>query len=276
MLQLFVKEKPPRSIWKQSIESWKIKTYYKIVIDTVTIDGKVSTSYYSRIKEKCLFIAGSRNHGIKNIISYFYITNESFNVNLSKKIFNEKNKIKNNFFNDIYSSNYNINNDGYILFVFTGGWYHRFEKNILEYFDEKIKNIRKYSDRKIVLRFKKGLKYRKNIIYKLEILDNNIVVENKTPEEELFKECYVCFIQNTKFIFDFVARGIPVFNLDMYTVEFFKEIYVDVKDIENLKNIELPDRKKFLEYHNQFIFEIDTLRDKEKFMNMLRYYKIIE
>ena len=252
-------------------------------------------------QNKSIFLAGSKNDN--NILnSYQFITINSLNPNLGQDNLNVKYNDKR--FNYIlsriypYNNNYNYNKNGYILILLNNiyGWFSNYysnnieiDKDVDEYIDfnnnivnnneEKyflfkksinflIKNIRKYTNRKIIIR-----QHPKN--RDINIKSNEFTVNNKSNLKNLLDNCYCCFIQNTRLLFYLVHKGIPLFSLDYYTFNHFSEIYINLKNIENINKINLPDRKIFLKKYYKFIYFKDELNDYNKFKNMLKYYNII-
>ena len=102
----------------------------------------------------------------------------------------------------------------------------------------------------------------------------NVKFKNDDLNDTL-NNCYCCFIQNSKMIFDLVNKGIPLFNLNCYDVNYFNNIYIKIKDIENLDNINLPNRESFLKYYYRFIFFKYELYEKDGLSKILKYYNII-
>jgi hypothetical protein len=251
---------------------------------------------------KTIFLAGSKNDN--NILnSYQFITINSLNPNLgeiNKNIeYNEKrfNYVLSRIYP--YNNNYKYNKNGYILVLLNNvtGWfsdyysnnieidenkneYIIFSKNINDKYDNKkynlfknslyflIKNIRKYSNRKIIIRL-----HPKN--RDINIFSNEFTINDQNNIEQLINNCYCCFIQNTRLLFYLVHKGIPLFSLNYYIFNYFPEIYVDIKNLENLNKEILPNRLIFLKKYYKYIFFKDELNKYDNFKNMLKYYKIL-
>lgn len=252
-------------------------------------------------KNKSIFLAGSKNDN-NPLNSYQFITINSLNPNLGQDNLNLK--CNNKRFNYIlsrmypYSNNYNYNKSGYILILLNNiyGWFSNdysdnieIDENVNKYIEFNnnnlrddevdkynlfkksinflIKNIRKYTNRKIIIR-----QHPKN--RDINIKSNEFTVNNKSKLENLIDNCYCCFIQNTRLLFYLVHKGIPLFALDYYKFNHFPEMYINLKNIENINKIILPGRKLFLKKYYKFIYFDDELNDYNKFKNMLEYYNI--
>lgn len=260
-------------------------------------------SFMNKITEtKSIFLAGSKNDN-NPLNSYQFITINSLNPNLGKlnKIINYDDKRFNYILSRIYpyNDNYNYNKNGYILILLNNiyGWFSNhysknieIDENIDEYINFNnnnlndydipkyilfqksinflIKNIRKYSNRKIIIRL-----HPKN--RNINISSKEFTVNNIKKLDDLLDNCYCCFIQNTRLLFYLVHKGIPLFSLDYYTFNHFPEIYSNIKNIENINNITLPDRKLFLKKYYKYIYFKDELNDYLKFKKMLNNHKIL-
>jgi len=227
-----------------------------------------------------------------NQMKYYFITSNSFNPNLSKQGSVDINRFKviSKKFN--YIKNYNINENGYILILLNNirGCFGEYYANVIEKLENLVKNIREYSNRKIVLRFHRKQyhiltiqndpfteKVNKFVKEYNITLDHVIKEHNYTQylSNETINDTYCVFIQNTKLVLDFIHKGIPVFNLNFSPFNYFPEINIkELSLIEKLKENEnlLPNRKSVLKkyyYHIYFPDEIicDTFKDSlEKFL----------
>lgn len=237
-------------------------------------------------KELSLFFSGSRNN-FDEKYNYQFITINSLNPN--KYNYEYLSKERHNFVKSKmckYSKNYNYKKDGYILLILSNskGWFKNNLKcnlknsnSFITSITNLVKNIRKYTNREIIIRLHpKDLKY-KNIIF--NDFTNNTKLQNvKLKNDDLnnaLSNSYCCFIQNSKMIFDLVNKGIPIFNLNFYNVNYFNNIYIEIKDIENIDNIKLPDRESFLKYYYRFIFFKYELYENDGLSKILKYYNII-
>ncbi len=281
---------------------------------------KINTNIYLNLKksngeyfvnnitsELSLFFSGSRNN-FDEKYNYQFITINSLNPNkynydyLSNKRYNlVKSKMPK------FSKKYNYKKDGYILLLFSNstGWFKNNLKNKLSLADNiinLIKDIRRYTDREIIIRlhpkdlekhnfinslkinnFKK-VKLKKKKYYDLLDTLNNLLKINDFKKVKLkndnlldtLNNSYCCFTQNSKIIFDLVNIGIPLFNLNCYNVNYFNNIFIKLKYIENLENINLPDRELFLKYYYRFIFFTYELYEKDGLNKILKYYNIID
>ena len=137
-----------------------------------------------------------------------------------------------------------------------------------------IKEIRSFSKRKILLRFhpKDRREIRLpvfeyiNTIYASQYNDNNLEY-SKENIKDVKENIYCGFIQNTKFLFEFVFQGIPLYNLNLINFNYFDDIYVkDISNIEKLDTIKLPDRSIFLKKYIPFL----NLNDEKLLENLKR------
>lgn len=229
-------------------------------------------------RELSLFFSGSKNN-FNEKYNYQFITVNSLNPNKYnyEYLSNERYDFVKSKMGK-YSKNYNYKKNGFILLILSNskGWFKKsiyFKNNnsFITSIINLVKNIRKYTNREIIIRLHpKDLKY--NFI-------NNIKLQNvKFKNDDLnyaLNNCYCCFIQNSKIIFDLVNKGKPLFNLNFYDVNYFNNIYIKMKDIENLDNIKLPDRESFLKYNYRFIFFKYELYEKNGLSKILKYYNII-
>ena len=71
-----------------------------------------------------------------------------------------------------------------------------------------------------------------------------------------------------------MSKGIPVFNLNFYDNNYFNNIYLDIKDIENIDINNLPDREEFLRYNYKFIYDEDYINDINKTKILFNDYNI--
>ena len=241
--------------------------YIQIYYDIQNSDG---IKFVDKIKKNTIFISACKINFPKKYSKYYFITNNSWNPNFSYTEPISKNIIMEykNIFG--FEENYKINKEGFILIILNNsyGWFKdtckvKYEEDNTNYFkmiNNLLLKIRKYSQRKIVLRL-----HPKDRNHKLEsqLKDKNLNfdIDNETKLEYLMKNTYCVFIQNTKMILDFVNYGIPIFNLYFFKVDYFPEIQIqDISKIENLDDIELPDREKFLERFYSFItFDINNV-----------------
>lgn len=206
--------------------------------------------------ELSLFITGNTNN-FNNEFNYKFITLNSLNPNKFNDI-----KISNERINFIlsrmlpFSNEYKYKENGIILIILNNinGWFKNYYKDNLENLLKKlIKNIKKITKRKIVVRLHP--KNRNKILN----IDINMNIDNNTPLIKLMGECYCCFIQNTKLMFDFINYGVPLFNLNFYDINYFNDIYIKFINLNNLNNILLPDRQKFIKKYYKFIYFNDEL-----------------
>ena len=202
-----------------------------------------------------IFINGCRFR-INNNIKYYFITYKSLNPNLSLKPSITEDKINKLFEVFKYKEEYKINEDGFILILINNldGYFSKdFKCNINSYINNLVKNIRKYSNRKIVLRF-----HPKNKKYKFKVTDKNMIIIQNSCITVLKENCYCVFIQNTKLTFDFVSSGVPIMEMNLIKYNYFNNIGIKIDQIENIKNLNdnnlLPDRKNFLLHYFPFIF----------------------
>lgn len=275
---------------------------------TLFIDlGRGDNNKYSNLTFKnSLFINRciSNNNDLNKLIKqeydhlkYYYITTNSFNPNYSKKgtIDRDRFKLISRYFN--YNHNYKINENGVILIILNNlrGCFSDYYINYLDKLQILIDNIRKYTTRKIVLRFHRKQYYSltqdndqltidlKKFINK-NIKNNKNIELNHYSEEhnitqyisnELFNNTYCVFIQNTKLLFDFVHRGIPIFNLNFIDYNYFEDICIknlSIIDKLNDKVSELPNRKSFLYsqyYHIALPNEIIREDFKDKILEIV-------
>ena len=252
-----------------------LNTYYNFILrNKIRINPKYIQVYYDiqytngyifvdKMKKNSVFISVCKINFPTKYSEYYFITNNSWNPNLSYTKPISKNKIMEykNIFG--FEENYKINKEGFILLILNNsyGWfketcrvkYNEDNTNYFKMINNLVSEIRKYSQRKIVLRL-----HPKDRNHKLEsqLKDKNLNfdIDNETELDYLMKNTYCVFIQNTKMILDFVNYGIPIFNLDFFKVNYFPEIQInDISKIEELNIIDLPDREKFLERFYSFI-----------------------
>jgi len=271
-----------------------IEDYYKYILKknpTIIFQNNYLQIYYNTkytnsnlfINKQILnsiFIAGCKNNYLHNKI-YYFITNNSWNPKLSfsKKITDtELYKFQTIF---PYKESYYINKEGFIYIIInnTYGWFmnncnvkyvvqnHNYKKMLINL----IKNIRKYTNRKIVIRThpkdrNNGNNYIEIRINEIlnELNDTNISINNIIKSEDIVKNAYCVFIQNSKFILDFVNNGIPIYNLDFFNCNYFSEI--QIKNLAIINNLEenistLPNRIEFLKrfYYHVIIEEKNLL-----------------
>lgn len=242
-------------------------TYVNIYYDIQCSDG---INYVNKIKRNTIFISASKMNISSNLTNYYFITNNSWNPNFSytKSISNSKISEYQKIFS--FEDNYTINKDGFILIILNNsyGWFKKnckitYKKDRTNYFqmlNNLVSQIRKHTNRKIVLRL-----HPKDRNHKLEFYMKKMTIDyeidNETEMTDLINNTYCVFIQNTKLILDFVNKGIPIFNLNFYNMNYFPEIQIkDISKIEELNTIELPNRQKFLERFYSFItFDIDRI-----------------
>ncbi len=271
----------------------------KIITLFIDLGRGDNNKYCNLIFKNSLFINRciSNNNNLDNLIKqecehlkYYYITTNSFNPNFSKKgrINRDRFKLLCKYFN--YCHNYKFNENGVILLMFNNlkGCFSNYYENFFEKLQYLINNIRKYTNRKIVIRFHRKQYYLltqeteqftkdlKKFIKSNNKQQNNIELNHYSTEHnitqyisnELFDNTYCVFIQNTKLIFDFIHRGIPIFNLNFIDLNYFNDICIkDLSIIEKLseKSNELPNRKDFLynQYYH-FILPNEIINDNFK------------
>ena len=259
-----------------------LKIYYTFILkNKIRLNFKYIQLYYDiqytngsifvdKMKKNTIFISVCKINFPTKYSEYYFITNNSWNPNLSytKPIFKNRILEYKNIFG--FKQNYQINKEGFILIILNNsyGWFKetcriKYEEDNTNYFtmiNNLVSKIRKYSQRKIILRL-----HPKDRDHKLEsqLKDKNLHfdIDNESEMCNLMKNTYCVFIQNTKMILDFVNYGIPIFNLDFFNVNYFPEIQIkDIAKIEELNVIDLPDREKFLERFYSFItFDIDNI-----------------
>ena len=240
---------------------------------------------------------------------YYYLTANSFNPRFKTIDFfsKEDNKKRQHIFNKYFKveKDYKIKKDGYIVIFlnnFTGFFKETYnldyekvdfikDSNLLK--EEKVglynlvklvETIRKYNQtNEIVLRVHPKTFLRKNVMNCFKLL--NLKVDNKsfkdtyTDINHLLKNTYCAFIQNTKLLFEIVAKGIPVFSLGIYQVNYFPEICItDLSYLERLKTeqLELPNRHKFLKKQMKHIIFKNDFKDKYAEKYLLRLIKQIQ
>ena len=252
------------------IENNNIKSssnYIHIYFDIQSSDG---INYIDKIKKNTIFISACRINFPSIYSNYYFITNNSWNPNLSysNPISNKKIIEYKKLFG--FEKNYKINTNGFILIIINNsyGWfkencrikYNQDNSNYFKMIDNLITKIRNYTDRKIVLRL-----HPKDRNHKLEAQINKknfkLDIDNDSDILKLIENSYCVFIQNTKLILDFVNKGVPIFNLNFFNVNYFPEIQIDdISQIEKLDTIELPDREKFIKKFYTFItFDINNV-----------------
>ena len=217
-----------------------------------------------------IFINGCKFH-LNNNSKYYFITYKSLNPNLSPKPSITEYKINKLFEVFNYKEEYKINEDGFILILINNlkeFFCNDFKCNINSYINNLVENIRKYSNRKIVLRF-----HPKNNNYKFKIIDKNMIIDQQTKITVLKDNCYCVFIQNTKLTFDFVSSGVPIMEMNLIKYNYFNNIGIKIDQIENIKNLNdnnlLPDRKNFLLHYFPFIFFNDEFVKKSMIIRLL-------
>ena len=257
-----------------------LKTPVNIYFNTKNSDG---LKYINKKKKNTLFIAGCgfNRHIPDKKNMYFFITNNSWNPQLSftKKITEKEFQNIQKYLK--FNPKYQINPEGYIYIFLNNsvGWFQNslvkpYYANIyIELLEKLIKNIRSYTNRKIKVRLhptdKKTL---------LEIKIKNLLLTlNKCEYSNedislVFKNIYCAFIQNSKLIIDLVNLGIPIFNLGFIKCNYFPEIQVTkIEIINNLKD--LPNRKEFLmKYY--FHLNFDLLDNPKNFIFQLNKFNL--
>lgn len=265
-----------------------IKNYYSFCLKNFKIFSNINIQIYFNIKNtnsiiyinkicyNTLFINSCRINFKNQNNNYYFVTNKSWNPKLSKnkKINSVELPKFHKYFN--YQENYKINNSGsiYIIINNTFGWfinnckitYNIKKSNYKKMLLNLIIKIRKYTNRKIKIRLHpKDIKEDIFIkrIYELfdELKCENLSLENKLTSQQVIEDSYCVFIQNSKFILDFVNKGVPIYNLDFFTCNYFPEIQIkDISIINNLNIENLPDRIKFLKrFYYHVILEKDNL-----------------
>lgn len=252
---------------------------YNVYIDFGGSDGMLYLN--NTTNNKSIFINICKSYVNKQEYKYLFITLNSFNPNLSEVPIYKNNEFKNllNFFK--VSKEYKINLNGYIYIFLNnscGFFKDNFISNINIFILNLIDKIRKFSNRKILLRF-----HPKDIIknisvktydyisknYKLKYNDNNL----EYSDEDIFKvkkNIYCGFIQNSKLLFEFIFDGIPLFNLNLIKFNYFDIFVKDISNIEKLNKINLPNRINFLKKYIRFIF----FNDENLIKNLEEKYKI--
>jgi len=252
---------------------------YNVYIDFGGSDGMLYLN--NTTDNKSIFINICKSYVNKQEYKYLFITLNSFNPNLSEVPIYKNNEFKNllNFFK--VSKEYKINLNGYIYIFLNnscGFFKDNFISNINIFILNLIDKIRKFSNRKILLRF-----HPKDIIkdisvktydyisknYKLKYNDNNL----EYSDEDIFKvkkNIYCGFIQNSKLLFEFIFDGIPLFNLNLIKFNYFDIFVKDISNIEKLNKINLPNRINFLKKYIRFIF----LNDENLIKKLEEKYKI--
>lgn len=252
---------------------------YNVYIDFGGSDGMLYLN--NTTNNKSIFINICKSYVNKQQYKYLFITLNSFNPNLSEVPIYKNNEFKNllNFFK--VSEEYKINLNGYIYIFLNnscGFFKDNFISNINIFILNLIDKIRKFSNRKILLRF-----HPKDIIkdisvktydyisknYKLKYNDNNL----EYSDEDIFKvkkNIYCGFIQNSKLLFEFIFDGIPLFNLNLIKFNYFDIFVKDISNIEKLNKINLPNRINFLKKYIRFIF----LNDENLIKKLEEKYKI--
>lgn len=257
------------------IDNKLIKENINIYFNTKNSDG---TLYINNIKKNTIFISGCRMN-IKNQYSFYYfVTNNSWNPQLSKtgSITDLKLKKYKQIFNFYENYNYNKNGSIYILINNTNGWfmnhckikYHSNNNNYISMITNLVNKIRKYSNRKIKIRIHPYDKtnFKEKVKDYIRINKN---IELDTDKID-FKDIYCVFIQNTKFILDFVNYGIPIFNLNFFKCNYFPEIQIkDISLIEKLNEIILPNR---IDFFKKFYYHIILNQDNLLFESVKKFY----
>ena len=241
--------------------------------------------------------------------NFVFVTSNSFNPQLSynEKVSRNKFKYIKQFFP--HRKNYVINSNGYILIIINSiqGYYACHMKNDKHQKKRKkgepyqdfinitfkslkivIGKIRKYTDREIQIRFhgKQTTEKKSSIMDQINkfIVDiakdyEDINLNNEVDIIKLMESSYCVVTQNTKFLFDFVNFGLPIFTSDFYTCDYFPEIYIrDFSIIEKLKQQKksnfLPDRLSFLMKYYYHFYSIKDLLNRDP-LYLLDKFKII-
>ena len=180
---------------------------------------------------------------------------------IPRKIFKKyKKKIK-------FNNNLSYNKNGYILIYLNHlkGW---FKKKIkLNNLNLLINNIREYSDKLIKIRPHPQDRYRDfNIKYK------NVIIDYSDTWEEIIKNCYCIFIQNSGILFELLSYGIPLFNLDIIIkINYYPDCYIPINYINKIDQYKF-NRKKLLKKYYSTIICYNYNESHAKFYNLIKNF----
>ncbi len=247
----------------------------------ITLDGLYCREYINSTTD-CIFINFCRDNYKNKIINnnniehFYFITFDTMNPQLTYMRNITENKINtlNKMFH-IENFDYKINNNGDIYIIMNNLSGNFLADIKIECIQDKIINlintIRYYTNKKIYIRpHVKNLnnikiKFYTNLIKKY----NNVYID--TSLKINMNNVYCVFIQNTKFMFHFTSHGIPIYNLDLVSYNYFPEIYInDITIIDKLNdNINiLPNIKDFMYKYYKFMYTEEDLTHPE-FLNKL-------
>ena len=194
------------------------------------------------IKTSTVNLQVNKNHIQRFLFYHKNSMNPRYSLSneIPRKIFKKyKKKIK---FNDKLSYNKN----GYILIYLNHikGW---FKKKInLNNLNLLIDNIRKHSNKLIKIR-----PHPKDRNRKFNINQKNVIIDFSENWEEIIKNCYCIFIQNSGIIIELLSYGIPLFNLDVILkINYFPDCYIPLEYINEIDQYKFNRKKLLKKYYS--------------------------
>jgi hypothetical protein len=139
-----------------------------------------------------------------------------------------------------------------------------------------ITELRKYTDRKIIIRAHPGDGKTKIYLnpnmpqYKLKGLDNVVLSNNQTPFVDDLRNAWAVIGHNSSPAVGAAIEGIPVFLTDPIDSQAREVAHTDLSTIENTKEF---DRQSWLERLSMFHWNFEELRSGECWSHMRQYIK---
>ena len=176
-----------------------------------------------------------------------------------------------------YNDSITYDKDGIILIYLNNskGWFKNYT-NIFK-LEDIIKKIRKYVSNRIIVRLHKKDFINKKIIDYIDSLSKFDVKLDmqRTRWNELIKNMYCIFIQNSSIIFELLSYGIPIFSLkEIVSLNLYEAVYFPTEYLKDPSKYEF-DRKTILKrYYSHILFEGHNAQIKSNFITELykKYY----
>jgi len=148
-----------------------------------------------------------------------------------------------------------------------GGWSMK-GLSVVEFFRNTVNEIRKYSNRPIVVRTHPGDK--KSLIYSQQLVGNNVTLsKNKSLVEDL-KGAWCSVVYNSSPSVASIIEGIPCFVLDS---EYSQSAPVANLTLSNIENPTMPERIDWVQKLAQCHWNLEELRTGEAWSHMRNWAK---
>lgn len=139
---------------------------------------------------------------------------------------------------------------------------------VVDFFHKTVQEIRKYSDRPIIVRTHPGDK--KSLIYSKELTGNNIKLSQNTLLVEDLKNAWSTVIFNSSPSVASSIEGIPCFVLDP---EHSQSAEVSNLNLKNIENPEMPERLPWVQKLAQCHWNDEDLISGEAWKHMKNYLR---